>query len=150
MAMSKKKICLIICVIAVLVVSFVIVDRKFQLLPIGYEGLNLESDYRKIRCEYYNDYYSSENEEDIRLYIEQLNNVKIREVDWLDNIVNSSPFSGKDGSEVRNIIILTLSDGTQDNISFDGSGDGRLYYGGKTYVIKGHLSDKLMNLAVTK
>ena len=81
-------------------------------------------------------YLIKPNEEEIDAYIEELNDLKIRETDWLDNIINPSPHSGKDSEEMKCNISFTLLDGTTDELSFEKSENGRLCYKGKTYIIR--------------
>lgn len=133
---NKKKIGVIIGVVLALLIVFIIADRKFQILSIGYGSLNLENDYSKISYSYGKEYKTYETKEEIDAYIEELNDLKIRETDWLDNIINPSPHSGKDSEGMKCNISFTLLDGTTDELSFEKSENGRLCYKGKTYIIR--------------
>jgi hypothetical protein len=98
--------------------------------------VRIENDYSKISYSYGKEYKKYETKEEIDAYIEELNDLKIRETDWLDNIINPSPHSGKDSEEMKCNISFTSLDGTTDELSFEKSENGRLCYKGKTYIIR--------------
>ena len=107
----------------------------------------MNNEYVSIVCKYGpKEKQTLEDKEDIEKCINYINDLKVREYDLLDQIIDLETYQQDHYLGTRYVMILNKENGESDAFEFYVTGEGKIWYNEKEYIIKGKISEYLIEL----
>lgn len=145
--MNKKKIMIVVVIFVLIICLLIIIDRKFQITTFGYGKLDVENEYISLVCKYGpKEKNVIECKEDIEKCIKCINDLEVRQYDLLDQIIDSKTYKQDIYLGTRYVMILNKENGESNTFEFYVTGEENIWYDEKEYIIKGKVSDYLIEL----
>ena len=140
-----KHMAVVFSTIIVILLIIVVTGRETKIIPVKYYELGLDEEYIGIKIEHGPKVnYDTDYSEDIYKFVEELNSIPVRKVDWVDILIDLKVYNGYGVFGKGYRVILTKSDGGEDVIDIGINGNSKIRYNGTEYILKEEISEYIM------
>ena len=143
----RKKMMVIVPIVILFLLIIIVFEKKTGFMSIGYGKLNIAEEHIGVRCEWGPLVkYETDYNEDVKKFIEAVNEMEVREKDWLDVVLDvdtydTTIYMGNTPYKIK----FMNENGSGDILVVGVGGKGEITFNDTTYILKGKVPTYIMD-----